>query len=110
MKDTVYETIIQSPFIIGAMGAITAMLGMNKVPWWRRLSMGIAGALSAGFIGPAICVWLGIDTPEYRSAVAFGIGMIGLQITGGIIKLGEDIKKNPGKYIPKAWKSNGDTD
>jgi hypothetical protein len=105
-----YEQVISSPFVIGALGALTAMLSGSKIPWYKRLSMGIAGALSAGFVSPALCKWWGIEAPEYLSMIAFFTGMIGLQITGGVIKLGEDIKKNPGKYIPKSWKKDGDTE
>lgn len=108
MKHTVVEYwdhLVQSPFIIGFAGALTSMMAGRKVPLGRKLAMGAAGTMSAGFISPAVCVWLGIETPEYRSAMAFAIGMIGLQVTGGIIRLGEDIKNNPGKYIPKSWKT-----
>lgn len=107
MKHTIpelFDYVINSPFVVGAAGAITSVVAGKKIPWWRRVAMGIAGTMSAGFLSPAICAWIAVDKPEYRSAIAFAVGMLGLQIVAGVIKLGEDIKKNPSKYIPQRWK------
>lgn len=98
-----YDQLIQSPFIIGFAGAVTSMLASGKVPFWRKVSMSVAGMLTAGYMSPLIWSRFHIETMEYQNAIVFLVGMLGMQITGGVIKLGEDIKNNPKKYLPK-WR------
>ena len=107
MKQTIQEIsdqILHSPFIVGFAGALVGVFVRGKLPFITRASMVIAGIACAGYITPAVALWFGMVSPEYFSAIAFAIGLTGLQVTGGLIKLGEDIRKNPHKYIPRSWK------
>lgn len=103
-----YDQLIHSPFIVGFAGAITSMLANGKVPFWRKVSMSVSGMLMAGYMSPLVWMWFGVETVEYKNAVVFLVGMLGMQIAGGIIVLGEDIRNNPGKYIPQRWKKQSD--
>lgn len=106
MKSTVphiFDQLMSSPFIIGFAGALTSMLASGKTAFWKKMSMSISGMLTAGYMSPLFWMWFGVDKIEYKNAIVFIVGMLGMQITGGVLKLGEDIKANPKKYIPK-WR------
>lgn len=107
MKHSIQELatqILHSPFVAGFAGAVVSVMIRGKASFFAKFTMVIAGMFCAGFIAPAICKWLEVEATEYQGAFAFGVGLLGLQITGGLLKLGEDIKTNPGKYIPNRWK------
>lgn len=104
----IFNALLDSPFVIGFFGAATAVLHKGKTPWWKIASMIIAGAFSAAYLSPIFWDLGTVETIAYKNAITFIVGMLGFQITGGLTKLGEDIKSNPGKYIPARWKKKED--
>ena len=100
----IVSDIMHSPFVVGFAGALVGIIVRGKLSFIAKMSVLSVGAISATYLAPGIAKWSGIDSLEYLSVVAFVIGVIGLQIMGGLIKLGEDIKDNPYKYLPGRWK------
>lgn len=100
----IVSDIMHSPFVVGFAGALVGVIVRGKLSFLAKLSMLTVGAVSATYLAPGIARWSGIESLEYLSVIAFVIGVIGLQIMGGLIKLGEDIKDNPDKYLPWKWK------
>lgn len=74
------EKVLASPFLIGLAGAVVALKGAPGKSWGERLFNAGCGALLAGFLSAAIAEWLGLTTSEARSAVAFVVGLFGMNL------------------------------
>lgn len=74
------DKLLSSPFVIGAAGAIVALKGAPGKSWLERIFNAGCGALLAGFLSAAIAEWLGLRTPEMRSAIAFVVGLFGMNL------------------------------
>lgn len=92
-----HEKMLSSPFFIGLAGAVVALKGCPGKSWGERVFNAGCGALLAGFLSAAIAEWLGLKTPEMRSAVAFVVGLFGMNLVAaanawiGEIKLSDVI-------------------
>lgn len=76
--------VVSSPFVIGLAGAIVALKGAPGKNWGERCFNAGCGALLAGFLSAAIAEWLGLRTNETRSAVAFVVGLFGMNLVASI--------------------------
>ena len=74
------EKIIASPFLVGLAGAIVALKGAPGKTWLERVFNASCGAVLAGFLSAAIAEWLGLKTPQTQSAIAFLIGLFGMNL------------------------------
>jgi len=66
------------PFAIGAAGAIVSLKFAPGSSWQERLTNISAGALLAGFASPALCHYFSMDTAEMTNAMAFTVGLFGM--------------------------------
>ena len=82
MPFTDFDTgkLLSSPFFVGAAGAVVALKGCPGKSWGERVFNAGCGALLAGFLSAAIAEWLGLKTPEMQSAVAFIVGLFGMNV------------------------------
>ena len=76
--------VVSSPFVVGLAGAIVALKGAPGKSWGERCFNAGCGALLAGFLSAAIAEWLGLRTPETKSAVAFVVGLFGMNLVASI--------------------------
>lgn len=76
--------VLSSPFFVGLAGAIVALKGAPGKSWFERVFNAGCGALLAGFLSAAIAEWLGLRTNETRSAVAFVVGLFGMNLVASI--------------------------
>lgn len=78
------EKIFTSPFFIGLAGSVVALKGCPGKSWGERVFNAGCGALMAGFLSAAIAEWLGLKTPEMKSAVAFVVGLFGMNLVASV--------------------------
>lgn len=78
------DKILSSPFAVGLCGAVVALKGCPGKSWAERGFNATCGALLAGFLSAAIAEWLGLRTPETKSAVAFVVGLFGMNLVASV--------------------------
>ena len=98
------QTAAKSPFIAGVFGALVALRGVPGQGWPERIANVASGTLMAGFFAPAVSEYFGLETAEMRSAIAFAIGLFGLNIMAVILASLKTI--NLADFIP--WKKRGE--
>ncbi len=79
------ETIVRSPWLAGAMGALVALHGVPGVSWIERAFNIFAGLLIAGYVSPAIAEYLGLHSVAMQSASAFLCGLFGLNGVAAVV-------------------------
>ena len=94
------EEVAKSPWLAGALGAIVALRGVPGASWLERLINVLCGSLLSGFLSPALSEYFGMTTPAMQSAVAFAVGLFGLNLMAAILEFIKTAKL--GDYIP--WK------
>lgn len=79
------EGVARSPFLAGFLGAlVTALRGMPGASWAEKSAHSVSGAFMAGFLGPGIAEWFALTTQSLMGAIAFLVGMFGLNASAGI--------------------------
>lgn len=103
-----HSAFMNSPFIIGFGGAIAGVLSAGKMSIAKRISFTIIGGICAGYLSPWLQYMLGIENQSASNALAFIVGMLGMSLTGGVMKIGDNIKKHPEKYFKffTGWKKH----
>lgn len=84
LQDIDTGKIASSPFVIGLAGAVVALKGCPGNTWVERAFNAGCGALLAGFLSAAIAEWLGLRTAETQSAVAFMVGLFGMNLVASV--------------------------
>jgi len=80
----------------GLAGAfVRAVIQGNKLTW-QLVSSVIVGALCATYLTPVVVMYLGIAA---TNGLAFGIGLIGMSLAEGAVKLAQKWAANP--KLPK---------
>jgi hypothetical protein len=76
------DGVARSPFAAGLFGAlVTAMRGMPGASWRDRMAHVASGSFMAGFVGPGAAEWFGLSSQNLMFALAFLLGMFGLNIS-----------------------------
>ena len=79
------EGAARSPFTAGLFGAlVTALRGMPGTTWSERIGHSFSGALMAGFVGPGAAQWFGLEGERLMAALAFLLGMFGLNASAAV--------------------------
>lgn len=79
------DGVARSPFSAGLFGAlVTAMRGMPGASWRERAAHTASGAFMAGFVGPGAADWFGLTGQNFMSALAFLLGMFGLNASAAV--------------------------
>ena len=81
----------------GLSGAFVRTVIQREPLTWAIVSASIVGALCAVYFTPIIGVWLGLNLAEVaiNNALAFGIGMIGMSLAEGLVRLAHNWAQNP---------------
>lgn len=93
----------KSPFVAGFLGALVALRGVPGASWKERIANTISGSLMAGFLTPALAEYFALHSAEIKAAMAFAIGLFGLNLMAAILTFIKNA--NIGDYIP--WKRGG---
>lgn len=98
-----------APLFAGLFGAVTTVYRSDRKLTMREIiGLLIVGMFTAGYLTPIIAKWLNISAPM-QNALSFLVGMIGMQVVGGVLKVGRKFEKDPEKTI-RNFKTGGLTD
>jgi hypothetical protein len=86
-----------SQLFAGLSGAFVRTVIQREPLTWAVLSASLVGALCAIYLTPIIGVWLGLNLADIamNNALAFGIGMIGMSLAEGTVRLAHNWAKDP---------------
>ena len=99
------ESIVHSPFAVGALGALLTALkfttGENRTERFINAAINVAGGTAvAGFITPPLMEWLHRPMPIYISAAAFLLGLMGMSLVAALVQA---VKDTPFGQILTGW-------
>lgn len=95
------DKIANSPFTIGALGALVAAIKFTPGGTWVEKGINVfSGALIAGFLAPALVDFLKMSSPSYQSGAAFAVGLLGMSVVAAVI---QGIKDTPLGQIITGW-------
>lgn len=88
-------------FFAGLAGAIVRIAIQGKKFTFELVSGAFAGSLCAVYLAPLVARWLGLDLLDAaaNSGLAFVLGMIGLSIAEGLVRVAQRWAANP--KLPK---------
>lgn len=75
----------RSPLLAGLVGAVVALRGTPGASLGERLFNVFVGFSMAWFLTPALVDYFRVDTPNVQSAVAFAVGMFGVNIMATVL-------------------------
>ncbi len=81
----------------GAAGAIVRSLLAKGASKWEKITGGFVGMLCAGYLTPLVVQWMGLDTSQISTinAVGFGIGLVGLSLAEGAVRMAQNWSEKP---------------
>jgi len=79
------ETVLKSPFLPGLLGAIVSLRTAPGATWKERVFNVMCGTVMAGFLTPGITDYFHLAEPSMQSAMAFAIGLFGLNIAAAVV-------------------------
>ncbi|MBM7323870.1 hypothetical protein [Brucella anthropi] len=81
----------------GLSGALVRTFIMGKRWTWETLMGSLVGALCAIYLTPLIGTWLGLNLLDLsvNNALAFALGMLGLSLAEGLVRLAQRWANNP---------------
>lgn len=97
------EEIARSPWLPGLVGAIVAVRSAPGATWGERIVNIACGALISGFASPALSEYFGMTTQAMQSAMAFAVGLFGLNIVASVTAWTKVMKVDD--FLP--WKRKG---
>lgn len=79
----------------GFAGAVAAIYQSEQRLSLRKVTgMLIVGMLASGYLTPFLSKWVNIS-PSFQNVLSFLVGMTGMHIVGGILKIGQHFEQNP---------------
>ncbi len=81
----------------GAAGAVVRSLLAKGASKWEKITGGFVGMLCAGYLTPLVVQWMGLDTSQISTinAVGFGIGLVGLSLAEGAVRMAQNWSEKP---------------
>lgn len=93
----VYLGVKVASLVAGFAGGVVSLSFVKPLSKWQAALAVATGSLSAGYLTPAILVYVGDPLPEL--SVAFIVGLTAMNIVPGLVRLSESFKKNPADHI-----------
>lgn len=87
-----------SHLVGGFFGGITRAVISKTGNIWERLASGFTGSLFAVYFTPLLCLALGLPDPATASAIAFGLGLIGMNLAEALMNWAKRYAKDSGKF------------
>lgn len=83
------------PVIAGLIGAILSMRAIANATLFNRITSMLSASGAAGYLTPAICEWLRLQSNHMQNAIGFFVGLLILNITAGLIELSSKFAQDP---------------
>lgn len=87
---------IKLPVVIaGFVGSLAALPYLNAKTPLQKLSCLVGGTASAAYLTPLALVFFSTPTQALHGGLAFVMGIVGMNIIGGIFKVSDKFKNEP---------------
>ena len=84
-----------SSLVAGLIGGVMAMSMMPQLTFRKALTAVLGGGACAAYATPIVAELLNLDSRHLENGLAFVLGVIGMNILGGIFKLSERWRDRP---------------
>jgi hypothetical protein len=96
-----------STLVAGLIGGVLALSMMPQLTWRKAMTAVIGGGACAAYATPIAAEILGLTSRHLENGLAFILGVIGMNILGGIFRLSERWRDRP-TLDPEKIKKLGD--
>lgn len=86
--------------VAGFAGGVISLSFIKQLTKWQAFLAVATGSLTAGYMTPAIIVYIGTAMPE--PSVAFIVGLTAMNLIPGLVRLAESFKKNPRGFLDRS--------
>jgi hypothetical protein len=84
-----------STLVAGLVGGVLAMSMMPQLTLKKSLAAVFGGAGCAAYATPIAAEVLGMTSRHFENGLAFGLGVVGMNVLGGVFKLSERWREKP---------------
>lgn len=86
------DHLVRNPFAIGGLGGLVSLKFAPGATLLERAFNVSCGALLAGFLASAVAEYLSLRTDSMQGAVAFLIGVFGMNLVAAAVRVIRDVK------------------
>ncbi len=91
--------------IAGLCGGLVSLVFEKKLSFKRALLLIFVGAISSSYLTPILQHWIDFSEPT-ENAAAFLIGLMSMNILGGLLRLADSFESNPAKFYKNVREGN----
>jgi hypothetical protein len=84
-----------STLVAGLVGGVLALSMMPQLTWRKAMTAVVGGGACAAYATPIAAEMLGLASRHLENGLAFVLGVIGMNILGGIFRLSERWRDRP---------------
>lgn len=84
-----------STLVAGLVGGVLALSMMPQLTWRKAMTAVVGGGACAAYATPIAAEVLGLGSRHLENGLAFVLGVIGMNILGGVFTLSEQWRKRP---------------
>lgn len=84
-----------STLVAGLVGGVLALSMMPQLTWRKAMTAVIGGGACAAYATPIAAEFLGLASRHMENGLAFVLGVVGMNVLGGIFKLSERWRDKP---------------
>ncbi len=88
--------------VAGLIGGVASLAFITNLTPKAGFTAVIGGAFCAGYVTPALAEYLSVAGPM-ENALAFFLGVCGMNLVGGIFKLSDRFKQQPEGTFKELW-------
>ena len=92
-----------SAMIAGLVGGLMSLSMLPQLTFRKAVAAMIGGAACAAYLTPLAVEWAGLSSRNLENGLAFALGIGGMRIIGGILKLWSKFEAAPEDVLNR-WK------
>jgi len=85
----------------GTVGGILSLSMLPKLTFRKAVTAVLGGGACAGYLTPLVAEYLSIGSRNLENAMAFVLGVVGMNIVGGLFLMSDRWRENPTLDIEK---------
>lgn len=90
-----------SAMVAGLVGGLMSLSMLPQLTFRKAVAALIGGGACAAYLTPLAVEYAGVGSRNLENGLAFALGIGGMRIIGGILKLWERFEKSPEETITK---------
>lgn len=84
-----------STLVAGIVGGVLALSMMPQLTWRKAIAAVVGGGACAAYVTPIAAEFLNLTSRHMENGLAFVLGVIGMNVLGGVFKLSEQWREKP---------------